>query len=391
MLVCLLLYCLRGPELIINPRFWAEDGAIFFAQDFQFGFEAIFLRYNGYLHLWPRLIACCGGFIPLENIPAFYVTSSILTYLILLLSITSSRFPATLGQKALLMLATILVPHGGEIFFNLANLISVCALIFIAIAIAQPATSITVRLIEGVGILLAGLSGPFTILMMFPLLIFFLQQKWAYSKKVERIVPLLLSCLLQILCLVENPRKPSAPDQYLGHWLDFTTKTIKSVFFADIRMSRYLALVLAVLITALLFSLFFKNLRGLVVEIKRMSASTVLLISGITILSAGVFMHQAEIMKLGPFENGQRYFYPPFVLFLFAIILKNGEYTLSLIQQGLIALAFLTSACFYPSDRTQPGKYSGIPAWNDQVAAFRRGEVSEFIIEPNWVFRVVSL
>lgn len=54
-LVALLL--LRKPDILTNPQFYAEDGAVFFRDQWAFPRIAIFLPYNGQFHLVPRTIA----------------------------------------------------------------------------------------------------------------------------------------------------------------------------------------------------------------------------------------------------------------------------------------------------------------------------------------------
>ncbi|MFN8491948.1 MAG: hypothetical protein U0350_30385 [Caldilineaceae bacterium] len=69
----------REPERILTPRFYAEDGSIFFAQAFNLStIEAVTTRYGGYYHLAPRLIAEIGSYIPFSAAPLFYSVSALL-------------------------------------------------------------------------------------------------------------------------------------------------------------------------------------------------------------------------------------------------------------------------------------------------------------------------
>ena len=61
-----MLLALRRPHELIAAQFWAEDGAIFFSQRLALGpWHSIFVPYNGYQHLIPRLIAAAAA--PLRN------------------------------------------------------------------------------------------------------------------------------------------------------------------------------------------------------------------------------------------------------------------------------------------------------------------------------------
>lgn len=78
LIVAALLFC-RQPYAIIHPSLYAEDGCIFFKQQYEMGFApALVTRYAGYLHFAPRIIAALCSRLPVEYVPAAYVTASLL-------------------------------------------------------------------------------------------------------------------------------------------------------------------------------------------------------------------------------------------------------------------------------------------------------------------------
>ena len=78
LVVTALLFC-RQPHALIHPSFYAEDGAIFFKQQYENGFaEALATRYAGYPHLAPRIIAGVCSCLPVESIPLAYAIVSLL-------------------------------------------------------------------------------------------------------------------------------------------------------------------------------------------------------------------------------------------------------------------------------------------------------------------------
>jgi hypothetical protein len=77
-IVAALLFC-RQPYALIHPTLYAEDGSIFFKQQYEMGFAgALVTRYAGYVHFMPRLIAALCSWLPLEYIPLAYATVSLL-------------------------------------------------------------------------------------------------------------------------------------------------------------------------------------------------------------------------------------------------------------------------------------------------------------------------
>lgn len=73
----------RAPERLLSPQFYAEDGWVFFADAFNLPtWQALTAPYNGYDHLFPRLIAELSQWLPLRVAPlAFSVSALIITAL----------------------------------------------------------------------------------------------------------------------------------------------------------------------------------------------------------------------------------------------------------------------------------------------------------------------
>lgn len=169
---CVILF-IRKSDAFINPQFWAEDGTVFFAGQFNHGLKAIFIPYNGYLHLVPRLIAAfCSIFLPYVYHPFAYNLLALLITLAVITSIFSRRLPFSLQQKVLMALATVLmVQGGGEIYLNITNLQWIMVLLLLLTAIKSPpdprngsikrqwTADLTV-------VILIGLTGPFIVLLL---------------------------------------------------------------------------------------------------------------------------------------------------------------------------------------------------------------------------------
>jgi hypothetical protein len=109
------LIAIRKSDSLLNPQFWAEDGALFFIEVERYGGWGLLLRpYEGYLHFLPRLIAAGGGALPLAFVPAFYAWTALLVTGLIAWWLQSPRIPLRGGVVAALALAA--VPHNGEVW-----------------------------------------------------------------------------------------------------------------------------------------------------------------------------------------------------------------------------------------------------------------------------------
>ncbi len=68
---------LRRPDLLRWPTLIVEDASIFYTQQLIRGASAIFVPYNGYLHLVPRLIAFLSSIVPTSWAAIVFVETSV--------------------------------------------------------------------------------------------------------------------------------------------------------------------------------------------------------------------------------------------------------------------------------------------------------------------------
>lgn len=122
-LVCLGALFARSSSSLLTPTFYAEDGRDFFAQAYNAGWPSIIATVNGYFHLYPRLLAnlALSMGVPLAAIPGLFVAGCLGIYCCLWGAI-AVRIPRSVGVRSLLILATVLVPVGNEIFVNQTNI-----------------------------------------------------------------------------------------------------------------------------------------------------------------------------------------------------------------------------------------------------------------------------
>ena len=158
-LVLLILFA-RKPDSFVSPQLWAEDGAIFFAQQVEHGARAHLRPYAGYFNETPRIVASLAALLPHRFAPVVYNAAAVLVLLALVLKLYSRR--RGLHCPLPFALAVALVPHpGGEIFACLANVQWILALLLLAVVLQKSAATGAEAAGDALLVLCAGLTGPF--------------------------------------------------------------------------------------------------------------------------------------------------------------------------------------------------------------------------------------
>ena len=149
----------RAPQTVTAPRFWAEDGAIFFRQARLDGVASLVEPYAGYLHTVPRLVALLWSRDSAVDAPAVYAGASVAV---------AAWSAATVGASTapfawLLGIALLCPPHSGEAFGTLTNVqwLMAPALVLCVATPAPPGR--WARLNQLAFCTASALSGPFSI------------------------------------------------------------------------------------------------------------------------------------------------------------------------------------------------------------------------------------
>ena len=152
---------LRAPRVLLEGRFWAEEGSVYFASALAGGPSALLRPHQGYLNLATNLAtgAAALPFVPLEAAPRVTVLAALLVQLLpafLLLTRRAAWLPSPSARLAAAGLALLARPSD-EVWLNSAN-----AHFFLAVAAAvllatRPGTE--GRWSEPALLAFAGLSG----------------------------------------------------------------------------------------------------------------------------------------------------------------------------------------------------------------------------------------
>lgn len=161
-LVVALLLLLKTPDSLTNPQFWAEDGAVFFQQQFGHGLPQLFNVYNGYLHIIPRAVAWIATFFSYQDSPLVYNLAALC---IDTAAITYFSFKSRILAPAwITVMAFMLMPSNNVIFGNLTNVQWFLQFALFA-AVLYPARQKKMRedALPVIVVLAIALTGPFSI------------------------------------------------------------------------------------------------------------------------------------------------------------------------------------------------------------------------------------
>ncbi len=299
------LVALRKSDSLLNPQFWAEDGALFFVEAERYGgWGLLFRPYEGYLHLLPRLIAALGVSVPLLHIPAFYAWSALAITGWIAWWLQSPRIALPGGWIAALALA--LIPHNGEIYLTTCNLQWVTALGLFALTITDDAIAPSARLGEVALLIFTALTGPFVILAL-PL---FAWRAWS-----RRSVWSYLLLVLALACTAAHAPAilawaiPSDTPVWapLHHAAIIGSRTFTTLFIGHHSLGELPSLTLALVVPPFLAWLLWTRRAVL-------PGGLALLLAALLVLAGTGYKVRPDTWTLSELINGDRYFFIPKII-----------------------------------------------------------------------------
>lgn len=158
----------RRPSLLTHPQFYAEDGMVLYAQAYNLGWlHSLFLPQVGYLIVAPRLGTGLALLAPLQWAPLVMAIVGLLIQALPVPILLSARCSNWVSLPTRLWLAAIYValPGTREIHVVLTNAQWHMALVMALLAFAAAPQTWRGRLCDGVLLLIAGLTGPYCIIL----------------------------------------------------------------------------------------------------------------------------------------------------------------------------------------------------------------------------------
>lgn len=381
--VSIVLHILRQPQAFLHPQFWAEDGKVFFQQDFYFGPGAFLKTYAGYLHLWPRVWVFFFGFLPLLWLPFVYKLFSLFTHALLLTVIASKRFPGSHLQKAMCMLIIPLVPHDGEAYLNLANSISFCCLITAAMCILNAPKSWTVRIFETLAFAVLGATGPYFIFI-FPVAAVYFHLRENRFGYLHRMIGYGAGVVLQVVyfSIAERPENLDTHPAF-SVWAKAIRVALKCLEFGKVPFPKFIEWIMAIATLAALLICLWPRIK----ELLRQKFTPQTFLAGIAAanLMASMWVGRVYLNTLGPFSGASRYYLVSYVLLLWALTLDwdNGHPRL---KRAMIACSIFFSVLNFSSMMPSRGV-----EWSGQVKELEetgRVNMQALPLQEEWQFLI---
>lgn len=119
-IAAILLIVLREPDLLIHPRFWAEDGAHFFEYAFHHDWLETLLFHPDYRLLLSNLAAIAGNMVPIEYAPLPFalIWLVIICTAVGIVAFGQSHLWNTPAKKIVICAAIVFAPSSEEIWLN---------------------------------------------------------------------------------------------------------------------------------------------------------------------------------------------------------------------------------------------------------------------------------
>ena len=153
----------KAPALFVTPRFWAEEGVVYFLQGRELGFwEALWAMPLGYLSLPANLAGWLSAQLPLLHAPRGGLTVSLAIQLLLPWIVIANRFfDGDRIRQAMLLAMPIVVIQSAETWLNSING-QFWLMIAAALVLAAPTrpAGLHRHALDAAVVALAGLSGP---------------------------------------------------------------------------------------------------------------------------------------------------------------------------------------------------------------------------------------
>ncbi len=202
-----LIFFSRNPDNILNAQFWAEDGVSWFADalNTNYSISTLFYTYTGYLTVVQRLTALISGIFSLYWQPYVYSVIALCIQCLPLVYLWSTRTNfITQNMKIYISIVYVLLPFTQEIHGNITNSQWYLAVLLFMLLFIKESKKRSTRLVDCSLIIIASLSGPFSIFLT-PVVLFEIYRK----KSIEFRHKILIICaIVQAACMLFT-RSPS--------------------------------------------------------------------------------------------------------------------------------------------------------------------------------------
>lgn len=389
----------RSPELFLHPRFWGEEGTIFFSESLRLGWTELLLAPRfGYLNFFANITSLIAARLNLlDSAPLFTTLCAFLAQLVPVAVIafsTSSHFN-TINKKVLGILLMMFAGNTSELWLNSINSMSyLSAAVFLILLEDENTLSPMKNVNYGICLALSGLSGVLSCFLT-PL---FLLKAYKHKSKTVLIQALVLtSCtLIQIFYILKTAMLPELgvhgrmTGLSLGSFFEiFLNRTIIVSIFGTYCADLFYQLLISIKathnrITGVLSAIL--SLAVVFIFLRKLEKFKALTLGLSLLLVSALIVNTINGDKnslLHPLY-GIRYFYLPDLIFLFILFLnvhwplKDGS-RMSKVAVLVLALALLTIPKKFREDLFIDPSW---PNWKSELQEWRKNPAHPVRIWP---------
>ncbi len=235
---------LRNRYRLVDPNLYAEDGAFFLREALIHGAQAFLTPFNGYLHIFPRLVAWIATQLPLEYAPEVFVLASLMGVGAVgwLLQLSFSRHFAASGPDGrwgqwawpmAMLVVLALIPFAEEIWLNPSYMQWFLALtmpFWPGLVARGPRMGKAALALGLVWLALAGLSTPLGVFFIPIFVLYSLKYRQRLAMHLSTLV-VLLAGVTQFVVYKSSSRSLELPGYSLGYAVKVVAKRIGSALF----------------------------------------------------------------------------------------------------------------------------------------------------------------
>ncbi len=163
------LLILRRPDAVFHAQLWAEDGVVWFADAYNHGaLRALLFARDGYLQIFPRLVAAVSLWVPLVHVPLVFNLCALAVEALPPLFLISRRMRnlGALPVRCVLALLYLVVPDSSEVHAIVTDSQSQLAVLACLVIIAEPPRSRSGRIFDMLVLALCALTTPMGMLLL---------------------------------------------------------------------------------------------------------------------------------------------------------------------------------------------------------------------------------
>jgi hypothetical protein len=388
---------LRQPAFFTAPRFWAEEGSVFFLHAWTHPWwQTLLFAPQGYLVLYTNLAAIGATLVPLEHAPLVTTLAAFALQLLPVALIAWSRAPEWAGGRWVAGIAIVLFAgFTDEVWLNSTTALFHWPIVAFLVLLEPDDAGGLVAWVHRALLVLAVLSSPLAC----ALLPLFVVRAWRARSR-ESVVQgalVVVAALVQAVTAALWVPPPGMPSRAAGLDLPIVALAIwvKMVVLPTLGdrprlwilgppLSRMLGneswTPIAALGVLLAWLGFVAALGAGLPRGRRFAPAAYVLLTALTV---GASLGEKR-MLLGPGVVASRYGYAPGVL-LFVLLLGNVRRPVGLrsaLAASLLAIGLALGVSRYPTVRWEPG----FPQWRAEVAAWRRDPRHALAIwPPGWM------